>query len=69
MLPSNVEFVIRFTDVNPDEVVGNPETRTTFGINKFFVGHKLKIQTDFMSINIDGSDNSFVWRTQMDIHF
>jgi hypothetical protein len=69
MFESNIEMVLRFTDMNPDEAVANDEVRWTFGLNKFFVGHKLKIQTDFQSIRPDGGTNSFVWRTQMDVHF
>lgn len=69
MFESNVEMVLRFTDMNPDEEVANDEVRWTFGLNKFFAGHKLKIQTDFQSIRPDGGTNSFVWRTQMDVHF
>jgi len=69
MFESNVEMVLRFTDNNPDDLVANDEVRWTFGLNKFFAGHKLKIQTDFQSIRPDGGTNSFVWRTQMDVHF
>lgn len=69
MFDNNIEMVLRFTDMNPDEEVANDEIRWTFGLNKFFSGHQLKIQTDFQSIRPDGGTNRFVWRTQMDVHF
>ena len=69
MFDSNVEMVMRYTSMDPDDLVANDEVRWTFGLNKFYVGHKLKIQTDFQSIRPDGGNNTFVWRTQMDIHF
>ena len=69
MFDSNVEIVLRYTGMNPDELVANDEVRWTLGLNKFIVGHKLKLQTDLTSINVDGGSNEIVWRTQMDVHF
>jgi len=67
MLPSNIEFAARYTEVSAD--ASRDEKHYTFGLNKFFVGHKLKLQTDFSLIKRDGSQNSALWRTQVDIHF
>jgi len=67
MFDSNVEFAVRYTDINAE--TSNDEEHYTIGLNKFFVGHKLKIQTDFSVINRDGRQNSALWRTQVDIHF
>ncbi len=67
MFDNDVEFVLRYTNVNAD--ASNDETHYTVGLNKFFVGHKLKVQTDFSIINRDGGQNSAQWRTQVDIHF
>ena len=69
MFDNNIEMVLRYTDNNPDDLVANDEVRWTFGLNKFFSGHQLKIQTDFQIVQPDGGSNSFVWRTQMDVHF
>ena len=67
MLPNNIEFAIRYTDVTAD--ASNDEQHYTIGINKYIAGHKLKIQTDFSLINRDGKQNSGLWRTQVDFHF
>ena len=67
ILPNNLEFAARYTTI--DAQIATDEDQYTFGINKFFVGHKLKIQNDFTLIERDGSQNSFQWRTQVDIHF
>lgn len=67
MFENNMEIAARYTTI--DAQVATDENQYTFGVNKFFVGHKLKIQNDFTLIERDGSQNSFQWRTQVDIHF
>ena len=67
ILPCNLEFAVRYTDVKAD--VATDEKHYTFGLNKFFVGHKLKLQTDFSFIDRADNQNSVLWRTQVDIHF
>jgi len=69
MMESNWEVAFRYTTVNPDDLVGNGETQYTLGINKFIVGHKLKVQTDFTYRDRIESNNNFIWRTQVDLHF
>lgn len=69
MLDSNLEFAVRWTDVNPEEEVASPEQQYTFGISKFIVGHKLKIQSDITYRSIDLSEDDLIYRMQMDIHF
>jgi len=69
MTKNNWEFATRWTSINPDEGVANDEVQYTFGISKFVVGHKLKVQTDATYRSIDGSDDDFFYRMQMDIHF
>jgi len=66
---NNWELAARWTDVKPDLGVANEETQYTFGINKFVVGHKLKVQTDITYRSIDGSDDDLFFRMQMDFHF
>ncbi len=69
-LKSNYEFVGRFTTVDYDEVVGGgSETQYTFGINKYFVGHKLKVQTDFTYGERDNLKDFLMWRLGFDLHF
>jgi hypothetical protein len=69
MLKKNVEFVCRYTQINPDKDVAKDESRFTVGLNKFFVEHSLKVQTDVSRIQVVDGDNSLVWRLQMDFHF
>ncbi len=69
MFKSNWEPVFRYTDITPQSGVANAETQYTFGLNKFVVGHKLKIQTDLTYRSINGSDDQLFFRTQLDIHF
>ncbi len=67
MFKNNVELALRYTDVKAD--TSNDEQHYTIGLNKYIVGHKLKIQTDFSIIDRDGKQNSALWRTQVDFHF
>jgi len=67
MFQNNIELAIRYTNVNAE--VASDEKHYTFGLNKFFVGHKLKLQTDVSFIDRDARQNTLLWRTQVDIHF
>jgi len=67
MFGKDMEIALRYTGI--DAEVATDEKQYTIGFNKFFVGHKLKIQTDYTLINRDGRQNSAQWRVQMDIHF
>jgi len=69
LFESNWEIAGRFTDIRPDEGVAEDEIQYTLGLNKFIVGHKLKIQGDVTYRAIDNSDDDFFYRLQMDIHF
>lgn len=69
MFENNWEVAGRYTTISPNAGVSNDENQYTFGISKFVVGHKLKIQTDFTYRKIDQKDDGLLWRTQVDIHF
>lgn len=69
MLKNNWEIAARWTDISPDEGVANPETQYTFGVSKYVVGHKLKIQTDLTFRDIEESNNDLFYRLQVDFHF
>ncbi|NOQ72414.1 MAG: porin [Crocinitomix sp.] len=78
MFKNNVEVSGRYTMITPDVGVSNNETEYTLGLSKYFVGHKLKVQTDLSyrqngfanstAVNL-GKDDILFWRLQMDIHF
>lgn len=67
MFPNDMELAVRYTNI--DAEASTDEKHYTIGLNKFFVGHKLKIQTDFSLINRVDRQNSSMFRTQVDIHF
>lgn len=69
LLDNNWEVALRYTAINPDEAVSNDETEYTFGLSRYIVGHKLKIQTDVSYRDIINSNDKFFWRLQMDLHF
>ena len=66
---NNWEPVVRFTSMNPQNGVANNEVQYTLGLNKFIVGHKLKIQSDITYRSIEGRNDQLFFRTQLDIHF
>lgn len=70
LLKNNFEFATRFTQV--DLARGNSSavetTEYTFGISKYIVGHKLKVQSDVAYITMDNnSPNSFRLRFQVEL--
>jgi hypothetical protein len=70
LFPSNWEISGRYTDINMDAISGTrSEDMYTIGVSKFFVGHKLKIQSDLSYTDFHGTDNQIMFRLQMDIHF
>ncbi|GHA39494.1 hypothetical protein GCM10007103_21060 [Salinimicrobium marinum] len=72
LFKNNYEVVSRYTTIALDEGITGlgVETQYTVGLSKYFVGHKLKIQTD-LSLNDyeDNQDNGLMYRLQFDIHF
>ncbi len=65
----NYELTVRYTSISPMEGVARDEEEYTFGFSKYFVKHKLKIQTDMVFRNTVGSNNKVLWRFQTDVHF
>ena len=69
MLRKNYEVATRYTVVNPKEEVGNDERHYTFGVSKYIVGHKLKVQSDASLIEREQKNDYFLFRLQLDVHF
>jgi len=70
LFKSNYEIAARFTTVNYESVTGAlPTTQYTLGLNKFIVGHKLKVQSDISYTTLDGNDDNITFRVGFDIHF
>jgi hypothetical protein len=69
-LKSNYEFIGRYSTINYTEVSGgNTTNQYTFGISKYFVGHKLKVQTDLTYSEQERVQDFLLWRLGFDIHF
>ena len=45
------------------------QNQYTFGVSKYIVGHKLKVQTDVSYTDIGLKTNQLLYRLQVDIHF
>lgn len=70
LFKSNYEIVGRFTTVNYESVTNTlPRKQYTLGVNKFIVGHKLKVQSDLSYTELDGNDDNITFRLGFDIHF
>jgi len=71
LMPSNWEISGRYTNIELDKnITGKvPENQYTLGLSRFIVGHKLKVQTDLSLLQRDGSNDSWMYRLQFDIHF
>jgi len=71
LLKSNVEFAVRYTNINFDNITGrNDLNQYTVGVSKYIVGHKLKVQTDVSYLVEDNSDtDELMYRLQFDLHF
>ena len=68
---SNWALAVRYSNVTPDlQITGNNKSdQYTFGVSKFIVGHKLKVQTDVSFLDILGETDVLLYRLQMDLHF
>ena len=71
VLPSKLAISARYTGVEFDEFVTSNSNiqQYTFGLSKYFVKHKLKIQTDVTQEDSKYSNNKIFWRLQFEIHF
>ncbi|MEX1001030.1 MAG: porin [Crocinitomicaceae bacterium] len=78
LFKNNYEIAGRITTVRPNEQVGPNENEYGLAFSKYFVGHKLKLQTDLNyrqnyyygnTAPNQGKNDGLYWRVQMDIHF
>jgi hypothetical protein len=71
LLRKNWEIAARYSDINFDqEITGrNPVDQYTIGLSKYIVGHKLKVQSDFSYLSVQGGVDSVLGRLQMEFHF
>lgn len=70
LFKNNYEIAARFTTLDFENVTGTlPTKQYTLGVNKFIVGHKLKIQSDLSYSTLNGNDDNITFRLGFDIHF
>ena len=71
VLTSNIAFTGRYTNINFDKTVtkNNNITQYTLGFSKYFVKHKLKIQSDITYEDSMFSNDKIFYRLQFEIHF
>ena len=70
LFKSNYEIAGRFTSTDYESVTNRaPERQYTLGLNKFIVGHKLKVQSDLSYTALDGNEDNITFRLGFDFHF
>ena len=70
LFKNNYEIAARFTTVDYESETGAlPTEQYTLGVNKFVVGHKLKVQSDISYTTLDGNEDNITFRLGFDIHF
>lgn len=70
LFKSNYEISGRFTTVDYESITESlPSKQYTLGVNRFLVGHKLKVQSDLSYTTVDGQKNNITFRLGFDIHF
>jgi len=70
LLKNNFEFSTRFTQIELAKGMADlvQTTEYTFGISRYIVGHKLKVQSDVAMISMDdGSPDTFRMRFQVEL--
>lgn len=67
--PSNVAITTRFTNIKFKDIIYNDREQLTIGLSKYFVKHKLKIQSDLTSEKSINDKNKIFYRLQFEIHF
>ncbi len=69
-ISEKTEVAGRYTALNYADVTGtSPVTMYTLGLNKFVVGHKLKVQSDISYSTKNGESDAIIFRTGFELHF
>ena len=72
LFDNDVELTGRYTTISLEkEITGSDlQSQYTFGLSKYFRGHKLKVQTDVSYLDIENNDTSgLMYRMQFELHF
>ena len=63
-------MTIRYTNLDFNEVTGLSDLRQiTYGLSRYIVGHKLKIQADLSFSQSNGAKDYVLFRKGFDLHF
>jgi len=72
LFKNNWEVAARYTSIALDKDVTGKELQNqyTFGVSKYFVGHKLKVQSDISYLTEENNpDSELMYRMQLELHF
>ena len=72
LFDNDVELTGRYTTISLEkEITGSDlQSQYTFGLSKYFKGHKLKVQTDVSYLDTENNDTSgLMYRMQFELHF
>ena len=71
LLKNNVEIAARYTAIIPEKITNRDQyAQYTLGFSKYFVGHKLKIQSDISYlVEENNPDDELLFRMQVELHF
>ena len=70
LFKNNYEIAGRFTSLDYETLTAAlPSKQYTLGVNRFLVGHKLKVQSDVSYTALDGKKDNITFRLGFDIHF
>ncbi|MDX1445176.1 porin [Lishizhenia sp.] len=69
MFKNNIEIAARYAGIDTPDVVNGDQQEYRLGFSKFFVGHKLKVQTDLGYLEKRSGDDGLSYRLQFEIHF
>jgi len=70
LFKNDYEIAGRFTTLDYETLTtALPTKQYTLGLNRFLVGHKLKVQSDLSYTELDGQKDNITFRLGFDIHF
>ena len=70
LFKNNIEMTFRHTSLDFKEVTRLSDLRQiTYGLSKYIVGHKLKVQADLSFTNSNDQKDNISFRTGLDFHF
>lgn len=70
LFKNDMEIAGRFTTVEYEAITTSaPVKQYTFGLNKYVVGHKLKVQSDLSYTTVSENQDNITFRIGFDLHF